>query len=236
MLLQPKNWAIFQHYKDRCPPWIKLHRDLLNDRTFMRLPLASKAIAPMLWLLASEQKDGVFDGSLDELVFRLHITPKEYEDGMRPLIDKGFFIVSSGVLAERLQDAIPETETERETKAETKREKKVAVKPEGFSVDLWNDFLTLRNGQKKPLTETALKGLVREATKAGWTLEQAISHCCMKGWIGFDANWVKEKLSNVEQRQSAMSQLTRGLSTPKPFWQKPSETLEVSDAQRPRLL
>ena len=90
MLLQPKNWAIFQHYKDRCPPWIKLHRDLLNDRAFMRLPIASKAIAPMLWLLASESKDGVFDGSLDELVFRLHITPKDYQDGVKPLIDKKY--------------------------------------------------------------------------------------------------------------------------------------------------
>ena len=76
MLLQPKNWAVFQHYKDRCPPWIKLHRDLLNNRAYICLPIASKAIAPMLWLLASESKDGVFDGSLDELVFRLHITPK----------------------------------------------------------------------------------------------------------------------------------------------------------------
>ena len=46
----------------------------------MRLPIASKAIAPMLWLLASESKDGVFDGSLDELVFRLHISEKEYKD------------------------------------------------------------------------------------------------------------------------------------------------------------
>ena len=60
MLLIPKNWAVFQHYKDRCPPWIKLHRDLLNDRTFMCLPLASKAIAPLMWLLASESKDGTF--------------------------------------------------------------------------------------------------------------------------------------------------------------------------------
>jgi hypothetical protein len=121
MLLQPKNWAIFQHYKDRCPPWIKLHRDLLTDRSYMCLPIASKAIAPMLWLLASESKDGVFDGSLDELVFRLHITPKEYQDGVKPLIDNDFFILVSGVLAERKQDAIPETETETET--ETKKEK-----------------------------------------------------------------------------------------------------------------
>ena len=126
MLLQPKNWAVFQHYKDRCPPWIKLHRDLLNDRVYMRLPIASKAIAPMLWLLASESKDGVFDGSLDELVFRLHITEKEYQSGVKPLIDNNFFTVVSGVLAERLQDAIPETE--RETEAETKKEKKTLGK------------------------------------------------------------------------------------------------------------
>jgi hypothetical protein len=126
MLLIPKNWAVFQHYKNRCPPWIKLHRDLLNDRTFMCLPLASKAIAPLMWLLASESKDGTFDGSTDELVFRLHITPKEYHDGVKPLIDKGFFIIASGVLAERKQVAIPETETEteRETEKETKAEKK----------------------------------------------------------------------------------------------------------------
>ena len=122
MQLKPKNWSVFQHYKDRCPPWIKLHRDLLNDRTFMRLPLASKAIAPLMWLLASESKDGVFDGSIDELVFRLHITDKEYQQGVKPLIDNGFFIVASGVLADCTQDAIPETETERET--ETKKNKR----------------------------------------------------------------------------------------------------------------
>ena len=128
MLLQPKNWSVFQHYKDRCPPWIKLHRDLLNDRSFMRLPIASKALAPMLWLLASESKNGVFDGSLDELVFRLHITEKDYQLGVKPLIDNGFFVVASGVLAERLQVAIPETETETERETETKKEKKTLGK------------------------------------------------------------------------------------------------------------
>ncbi len=124
MLLQPKNWAVFQHYKDRCPPWIKLHRDLLNDRVFICLPLASKALAPLLWLLASESKDGTFDGSLDELVFRLHITPKDYQDGIKPLIDKGFFVLASGVLADSYQDAIPETEREGETEREVKTEKR----------------------------------------------------------------------------------------------------------------
>jgi hypothetical protein len=107
----------------------------------MRLPIASKAIAPMLWLLASESKDGVFDGSLDELVFRLHITEKEYQAGVKPLIDNDFFNVVSGVLAERLQTAIPETE--RETETETKKEKKTLGKrlASDFSFPKeWEDF------------------------------------------------------------------------------------------------
>jgi hypothetical protein len=145
MLLQPKNWAVFQHYKDRCPPWIKLHRDILNDRNFMRLPIASKALAPLLWLLASEAKDGVFDGSLDELGFRLHISPKEYEDGLKPLINNGFFIVASGVLADSYQTAIPETEREREGETEKETEKKrkqVATRlPKDFVFPKeWADF------------------------------------------------------------------------------------------------
>jgi hypothetical protein len=123
MNLKPKNWDKFQHYKDRCPPWIKLHRDLLNDKEFMRLPLASKALAPLLWLLASESKDGCFQADSDELEFRLRIASKDIDAGLKPLIDKGFFVVASGVLAESLQVAIPERETEREGETE-KRQKK----------------------------------------------------------------------------------------------------------------
>jgi hypothetical protein len=151
MLLQPKNWAVFQHYKDRCPPWIKLHRDLLNNRSYMRLPIASKALAPMLWLLASESKDGVFDGSLDELVFRLHITEKDYQAGVKPLIDNNFFTVVSGVLAERLQTAIPETE--RETETETKKEKKTLGKrlASDFSFPKeWEEFCQTERPELNP--------------------------------------------------------------------------------------
>lgn len=191
MLLRPKNWDKFQHYKDRCPPWIKLHRDLLNDREFACLPLASKALAPLLWLLASESKDGSFDASVDELVFRLRFKASDVESGLKLLIDKGFFIVASGVLAECLQPAIPETE--RETEAETKTKKKtaaVAAPPEGVSQSVWEDFLQLRKAKKAPMTNAALAGIMREAEKAKWTLEQALTQCCMRGWTGFKADWV----------------------------------------------
>jgi len=196
MLLQPKNWAVFQHYKDRCPPWIKLHRDLLNDRAYMRLPIASKAIAPMLWLLASESKDGVFDGSLDELVFRLHITPKEYQDGVKPLIDNDFFNVVSGVIAECKQVAIPETEGETETKTE-KKATSVAT-PIGVSDSVWQEFKTLRKAKKAPITQRAIDAITNEANKAGWTLEKALEECVIRGWQAFKADWVATKANPAD--------------------------------------
>jgi len=121
MKLIPKNWSKFQHYKDRCPPWIKLHRDILNDRVFMGLPTASKALAPLMWLLASESKNGIFDASVEELEFRLRMPALEIKIGIKSLIEKGFFIDADTMLAPCLQDAIPETE--RETETETKKER-----------------------------------------------------------------------------------------------------------------
>ena len=196
MLLQPKNWAVFQHYKDRCPPWIKLHRDLLNNRAYICLPIASKALAPMLWLLASESKDGVFDGSLDELVFRLHITPKEYQDGVKPLIDNDFFILVSGVLAERKHNAIPETEGETET--ETKKKATSVAPPEGVSDSVWQEFKTLRKAKKAPITQRAIDAITIEANKAGWTLEKALEECVVRGWQAFKADWVAIKANPAD--------------------------------------
>jgi len=154
----------------------------------MRLPIASKALAPMLWLLASESKDGVFDGSLDELVFRLHVTPKEYQDGVKPLIDNDFFILVSGVLAERKQVAIPETEGETET--ETKKKATSVAPPEGVSYSVWQEFKSLRKAKKAPITQRAIDAIASEANKAGWTLEKALEECVVRGWQAFKADWV----------------------------------------------
>lgn len=117
MKLKPKNWESFQHYKDRSPPWIKLHKSILDDRHFQRLPDASRALAPCLWLLASESKDGVFDGSFEELAFRVRQTEKWVEAALKPLISNKFFIMvqdASTALADCTQVAVPETEESRE--------------------------------------------------------------------------------------------------------------------------
>ena len=111
----PKNWRDFQHYKDRNPPWIRLHKGLLDNFDFQRLPVASRALAPMLWLLASDSIDGTIDADPEVLSFRLRMSVVEVVDALAPLMAKGFFeSVGPAIepLAERLQAAGPEAEAE----------------------------------------------------------------------------------------------------------------------------
>lgn len=114
MRLVVKGWADFQHYKDRNPPWIRLHKKLLDNFDFHCLPVASRALAPMLWLLASESMDGVIEATAEQLAFRLRHPVEEIEEALKPLIDKGFFELASGTLATCSQRAVPEAETEAE--------------------------------------------------------------------------------------------------------------------------
>ena len=137
MKLIPKNWVNFQHYKHRSPPWIKLHKNLLDDMAFQRLPLASKALAPMLWLLASESSDGVINKTPEEIAFRLRMTEKEVVTAINPLIDSGFFINASDMLADCLQDATTEkSRVEKESGTEKQKFKKTLKTsiPENFCI------------------------------------------------------------------------------------------------------
>ena len=125
MKLMPRNWINFQHYKNRRPPWIRLYRALLDDRQFQRLPLASRALAPMLWLLASEHDGGVFDATIDELSFRLRQSPEEIYEGLQPLVNAGFFEIIEGdesdLLASRKQLAVPEERRGEESRGEERQ-------------------------------------------------------------------------------------------------------------------
>lgn len=92
MSITPKDWGTFQHYKTRSPPWIKLHRRLLDNFDFARLPVASRALAPMLWILASEYQDGKITATLEEMAFRFRTSVDEIQGALTPLVQSGFFI------------------------------------------------------------------------------------------------------------------------------------------------
>lgn len=85
------RWADFQHYKYRRPPWIRLHRTLLENPQFQRLQVASKALAPMLWLLASESTNGEIEGKPEDVAYRLRMSVADFAGALKPLILAGFF-------------------------------------------------------------------------------------------------------------------------------------------------
>lgn len=118
--LTPKNWERFQHYKDRSPAWIKLHRSLLDDYQFHCLPVASRALAPCIWLLAAEYDKGEICASPTEIAYRLHYSVEDLTDAIKPLIDSGFVVDASSALAPCYQDAIPEKKEEKR-REESKR-------------------------------------------------------------------------------------------------------------------
>ena len=69
--------------------------------------------------------------------------------------------------------------------------------PDGVSDSVFKDFKKLRDKQKAPITETAIKGLKREAVKANMTLEQVMQLCCERGWRGFKAEWAETAKATV---------------------------------------
>jgi len=162
----------------------------------MRLPLASKALAPLLWLLASESKDGTFDASVEELEFRLRLSRADIEVGLKSLIDNGFFLDASTMLAPRMQSAIPEREGETEESRATSKQTPSFSKPDDIEQQTWDDWCQLRKAKKATVTKTVLNGARNEAGKAGVTLEEFLQIWCRRGSQGLEASWLRtdEKL------------------------------------------
>lgn len=184
MLIVPNNWSELQHYKDRSPPWIKLHKKLLDNYEFQSLPVASRALAPMLWLLASEQDGGRIDATPHKLAFRLRMTEEAVRDALKPLIDKDFFSVVQGdssVLAEVERDARPEAEAERE--AETKKEGEKKPRRAARS-QLPDDFYPDATGI------AALKGLSLEVELTAFTNHHKAEGSTMANWQAAFRKWV----------------------------------------------
>lgn len=194
MKITPRGWSDFQHYKDRAPPWIRLHRKLLDNYAFHRLPVASRALAPMLWLLASDEISGVIDMTADEIAFRLRMPVEDLDDALKPLILAGFFDLEqddSEALAARKHVAVPETETETEERQSARKRAAPVARPPEVSEQVWTDWLQLRKAKRAPVTATTVEGAREEATKAGMTLEAFLRVWCRRGSQGLEAAWLK---------------------------------------------
>ena len=91
-----KNWLDFQHYKDRCPPWIKLHYELMTSKDWVKFDDASKLLAVVCMMLGS-RSEGIIEDDLDYLQQVAHLRKRP---DLKPLIDSGFLVLTSDSLAD----------------------------------------------------------------------------------------------------------------------------------------
>ena len=78
------------------------------------------------------------------------------------------------------------------TKNQEPKKDKALPRPESVSEQVWKDFVSQRKKLKADITATGLSGISREAVKAGWTLEAALTECTVRGWRGFKSDWVTQ--------------------------------------------
>jgi hypothetical protein len=195
-----KNWANFQHFKDRRPPWIKLYRDILDDIEWHQLdPLASKVLV-MCWLIASEN-DGVLP-DLKVLAFRLRMSEKQTYECVYKL---SHWLEQDDIsaISERYQHDALETEKEAETEKKKEKKSAVAPRPDDVSEKVWDDWVALRKRKGTTVSETAIDGAREEAAKIGWTLQQFLIEWCTRGSQGLKADWIKPQERTTFAQQTA---------------------------------
>jgi hypothetical protein len=86
----------------------------------------------------------------------------------------------------------PPTHTHPDNKPARKGKTEIPAKPDDVMDQVWVDFLDMRKRKSAPLSETALDGIRREASKAGWGLNAALAESVTRGWQAFKAEWVKD--------------------------------------------
>lgn len=80
------DWRKYQHYRDRSPPWVKLHKSLLSSRAWVILDDASRALAIACMMLAGDTDNRIPDDP--EYVRRAGCLNQLPEFG--PLVESGF--------------------------------------------------------------------------------------------------------------------------------------------------
>lgn len=201
-----KKWEEFQHYKDRQPPWIKLHKTLLDDYQFHCLPVASRALAPCIWLLASESDDGSVAHDPEMIAFRLRMSVEEVVAAIKPLLSAGFLTLlrdASKPLAEGKQDASEALALarSRETEAEKEKDSRASRSAHGGLNGAFTEFWTAYPRKKskgdaekawlklKPdeqLASQIIAAVERATTSEDWTRDGG-------KFIPYPASWLNAK-------------------------------------------
>lgn len=189
-----KNWAVFQHYKDRNPPWIKLHNHLLDDYEFECLPDATKSHLLCIWMLASRTNNEMI---YDNLWVKRKIGANSTVD-LKSLLDAGFIELQGTE-----QDASKALVSEEKRREEAEAEEKTKTK---FSIPTQQDvYLYMLNRGFDSVQES--EKFIDYYTSNGWM----VGRNKMKDWNAAVRNWLKGKANTASKPQQQF--------TPKAFSQ-----------------
>lgn len=197
-----KNWSKHQHFKDRCPPWIKLYREILDDPDWHELSGDDSKLLLSLWLIASE--DDTHQGRLPDIrriCFRLRIKESQLNQALTRL--KHWLIFDDiNVISSVYQDDAPETEKRRE---ETEP-------PDGFLV-FWKTYPDRRKGAKSKCLEYWKKHNLEKQKEVifahmakmnpDWIKEEGkyapapMSYLNKKAWDGFQIDTPKDRFAGA---------------------------------------
>jgi len=117
------------------------------------------------------------------------------------------------------------------------------ITPSGVSDLVFKDYMEVRKSKKAKWTPTALKGMEREAAKAGLTLEQVMIICCERNWQSFNSEWIlkdkdiKQRVTSFKEQDAAMAaqqlqSMMLGTAIPKERTEGCIFDIEVHDAKR----
>ena len=202
------NWEEMQHYKDRSPPWIKMHSEMLESYEFECLPDASKAHLLCIMLLASRTNNKI---QADQNWIKRKIGANNNID-LELLLNSGF-IQSNQPLTEVGQDAssvlqeksLPK-KRERESRGRVEGEGEKTSAPAldfsqlGFSINQIDDLKRIRKANKgTKLTQRIVNALAVEfhnGASKGYSFDELLTEWEVRGWKSFKAEWIDTKQSN----------------------------------------
>jgi uncharacterized protein YdaU (DUF1376 family) len=145
-------------------------------------------------------EDGWRNKRADEEIEKYHAKAESARNANKVKLEKKLALKSE-LKSEAKQDATNNQEPI------TKNHKPIDT-PSGVTESVFKDYLEVRKTKKAKWSDTALKGLVKEADKAGLSLQEAMELCCARGWVGFKAEWIKDQYpKRQETGTSALAEL-----------------------------
>jgi hypothetical protein len=148
----------------------------------------------------------------EEVAFQLRISNDEWQQTKAAFVSRGFINSDNEVLNWDKRQFVSDSSAERVARHREKKKqvRNVTVTPPDTDTDteqiqknktftppiernLLSAWMEVRKAKRAgKVTEVAFNAVVREAAKAGISVEQAIQVCCERGWQSFNSSWYSE--------------------------------------------